>query len=174
MTATAAPLTEPVQLSTRSGLTIEVRSVRDTDRDLLAALFDQVSAEDRRFRFFTASPHLRPDQAETLVAVDHWQTESYLAFAPGGELVASGMLACDKAMDSAEVAISIRSDRKGQGIGWSLLRFIADEAQRRGVKTLSSIESRENHLAIELEREMGFVARSVDGDPSVVLLEIRF
>ncbi|MHA6720282.1 N-acetyltransferase family protein [Sphingomonas sp. RS6] len=174
MTATAAPIIEPVQLPTRSGLTIEVRSVRDSDRDQLSALFDRVSAEDRRFRFFTASPGLRPDQAEALVAVDHWRTESYLAFAPEGELVASGVLACDQAMETAEVAISIRSDRKGQGIGWSLLRFIADEARRRGVKALVSIESRENHQAIELEREMGFVARAVDGDPSVVMLEIRF
>lgn len=172
MTATTA---EPVQLPTRSGLIIDVRTVRPDDEALLKDFFDHVSNEDRRFRFFTASPHLQPHQAAALIDVDHQQTESYLAFtAEGGQLVGSAMLACDDAMETAEVAISIRADRKGQGVGWSLLNYLTAEAKARGVKRLQSIESRENHLAIELEREMGFVAREVEGDPSVVLLEVRF
>ncbi|KTF68546.1 N-acetyltransferase family protein [Sphingomonas sp. HT-1] len=171
MTATTA---EPVQLPTRSGLVIDVRTVRPDDEAGLTRFFDHVSNEDRRFRFFTASPHLQPHQAAALINVDHHQTESYLAFTAEGELVASAMLACDATMETAEVAISIRADRKGQGIGWSLLHYLTGEAKARGVKRLQSIESRENHLAIELEREMGFVAHAVEGDPSVVLLEVRF
>ncbi len=172
MTATTA---EPVQLPTRSGLVIDVRTVRPDDEALLKDFFDHVSNEDRRFRFFTASPHLQPHQAAALIDVDHRQTESYLAFtAEGGQLVGSAMLACDDAMETAEVAISIRADRKGQGVGWSLLHYLTAEAKARGVQRLQSIESRENHLAIELEREMGFVAREVEGDPSVVLLEVQF
>jgi len=171
MTATTA---ESVQLPTRSGLIVDVRTVRADDEALLKDFFDHVSNEDRRFRFFTASPHLQPHQAAALIQVDHRQTESYLAFTPEGQLVASAMLACDDAMETAEVAISIRADRKGQGVGWSLLNYITAEAKARGVKRLQSIESRENHLAIELEREMGFVAREVEGDPSVVLLETVF
>ncbi|OAN60032.1 GNAT family N-acetyltransferase [Sphingomonas sp. TDK1] len=171
MTATTA---EPVQLPTRSGLVIDVRTVRPQDEALLKDFFDHVSNEDRRFRFFTASPHLQPHQAAALIHVDHKQTESYLAFTAEGQLIASAMLACDADMETAEVAISIRTDRKGQGVGWSLLNYITTEAKARGVKRLQSIESRENHLAIELEREMGFVAREVEGDPSVVLLETVF
>lgn len=171
MTATTA---EPVQLPTRSGLVITVRTVRADDEALLRDFFDHVSNEDRRFRFFTASPQLQPHQAKALIDVDHQKTESYLAFTDEGQLVGSGMLACDDAMETAEVAISIRADRKGQGVGWSLLNYITAEAKARGVKRLQSIESRENHLAIELEREMGFVAREVEGDPSVVLLETVF
>ena len=47
------------------------------------------------------------------------------------------------------------------------------EAKRRGVKTLQSIESRSNHQAIELEREMGFTARTLDDDPTLVVLEAK-
>lgn len=171
MTATNA---ERVQLPTRSGLAIDVRTVRPDDAALLTEFFDHVSNEDRRFRFFTAAPHLQPHQAAALIEVDHQKTESYLAFTAEGQLVASAMLACDDGMETAEVAISIRADRKGQGIGWSLLNYVSAEAKARGVKRLQSIENRENHLAIELEREMGFVAREVEGDPSVVLLETVF
>jgi hypothetical protein len=39
-----------------------------------------------------------------------------------------------------------------------------------GVKTLESLESRENHEAIELEREQGFVAESYPDDSTLVLV----
>ncbi len=166
-------LSAPVRLTTRSGLSIEVRPATPDDDALLRDLFDAVSPDDRRFRFLSACEHVSSDQVDAMTHVDHWQTESFLAFADG-KLVATGMLACDKAMHAAEVAISIRADRKGQGIGWTLLEFLAGIARDRGVKKLLSIESRENHSAIELEREMGFAARPVEGDATLVQLEVQF
>ncbi|MDG2532518.1 GNAT family N-acetyltransferase [Sphingomonas sp. HITSZ_GF] len=169
----SAELADPITLTTRSGLAIEVRPAMPGDEAALRQLFESVSSDDRRFRFLTACDQLSNEQIAAMTQVDHWQTDSFLAFADG-ELVASAVLACDKPMVMAEVAISIRSDRKGQGIGWSLLDYITGEAARRGVKYLLSIESRENHQAIALEREMGFIARPVEGDSTLVLLERRF
>ena len=91
-----------------------------------------------------------------------------------GDLVASGLLACDGALDTGEVAISIRGDYKGRGVGWGMLDLLAQEAQRRGVRRVISIESRENHAAIELEREKGFTPEACDDDPSVVILSKTF
>ncbi|MCG2841389.1 GNAT family N-acetyltransferase [Sandaracinobacter sp. RS1-74] len=173
MSAEAAPLDHPVRLVTRTGLEFEVRPATEADDALVKQLFRAVSPEDRRFRFLTAREELSDAQVEPITHVDHWRTESFLAFADG-EAVATGMLACDKAMETGEVAISIREDRKGRGIGWTLLEFIAGEARRRGVKKLISIESRDNHSAIELEREMGFKARPLADDPTLVVLEAVF
>lgn len=160
-------------LITRSGLVLDVRPASPADDSALRDLFDAVSSADRRFRFLTASDRLSDAQVSTMTEVDHRQNESFLAYA-GEELVASAVLACDPAMSVAEVAISIRSDRKGQGIGWTLLEYLSDQAAERGVKRVMSIESRENHEAIAIEREMGFRARSITGDPASVLLERRF
>ncbi|QIG80409.1 GNAT family N-acetyltransferase [Stakelama tenebrarum] len=169
------PLDHPTELTTRSGLVIDVRPATEADEPALEKLFESVSPDDRRFRFLSARDHVGHDQLVAMTKVDHWRTESFLAFdKQSGELLATGMLACDKAMEAAEVAISIRSDRKGQGIGWTLLTFIAEEAMRRGVKRLMSIESRDNHSAIELEREMGFTARVDEDDPTLVVLEATF
>jgi len=63
---------------------------------------------------------------------------------------------------------------RGRGIGWSLLDHVAELAKSWGVKRLQAIENRENHAAIQLEREKGFVASGIDGDPGLVLLERRF
>ena len=84
------------------------------------------------------------------------------------------MLACDAQMYTGEIAISVRADYRGRGVGWTVLDLLASEAQRRGLKRVISIEDRDNHAAIELEREKGFTAHGVDGDPHLVMLEKRF
>lgn len=40
-----------------------------------------------------------------------------------------------------------------------------------GVKEVESMELRENHAAIELEREMGFTAPRYPGDPTLMFLQ---
>ncbi|ARR53334.1 N-acetyltransferase [Rhizorhabdus wittichii DC-6] len=171
MSATAMP-SPTVTLETRSGARIAVRAAEPTDEALLEHFFQRVSHEDLRFRFLSALDHVGHDQLQRLVRVDHWRTENFLAFDDDDSMVATAMLACAPAMDVAEVAISIRADAKGRGIGWALLEHVAREARRRGVKRLQSIESRANHSAVELEREMGFRIVPND-DPTVVVLEAR-
>jgi acetyltransferase len=163
------------RLSTRSGIALGVRPARETDGPALAAFFDKVSDEDRRFRFLAAAEHVGDQQLDPLIHADHYQSESFLAFdEANGELVGSALLACDKAMDTGEVAVSIRSDYKGRGVGWALLDFLGQEAQRRGVRRVIAIESRDNHAAIELEREKGFVPEPFEGEPNLVILSKTF
>lgn len=163
--------TTTIPLVTRSGIKLEVRPARETDEPMLVAFFDQVSEEDRRFRFFAASQHVSHDQLEPLIHADHFRSESFLAFdAASGELAGSALLACDSALDTGEIAVSVRSDYKGKGVGWALLDFLGQEAERRGVRRVISIESRDNHAAIELEREKGFVPEPFEGDPTLVIL----
>jgi len=73
--------------------------------------------------------------------------------------------------ETAEVAVSVHRDRKAQGIGWSLLRHVAQIAPAKGILRLQSIESRDNHAAIEVERELGFTGRAYPGDPTLILVE---
>lgn len=161
-------------LTTRSGMVIKAVPATTQDGPALARFFDEVSDEDRRFRFLAACHHVSADQIDALTHPDHFRTESFLAFEPEGALVASAMLACDGRLDTAEVAVSIRADHRGRGIGWALLDLLAQEAQRRGVRRVISIESRENRAAIGLEREKGFTQEAFDGDPTLVILSKYF
>ncbi|WP_225007637.1 MULTISPECIES: GNAT family N-acetyltransferase [Novosphingobium] len=172
---TLAELAPMTQMTTRDGTVLSVRAAFAEDEAALADFFDKVSAEDRRFRFLTAVQHLEHEQLQPLTHVDHWRTESFVAFdAASGEIVASAMLACDAKMDTGEIAISVRSDYRGRGVGWTMLDLLADEACKRGLNRVISIEDRDNHAAIELEREKGFEAHGVEGDPHLVMLEKRF
>jgi GNAT superfamily N-acetyltransferase len=166
---------QPIELKTRDGLIIDLRAVRAEDEPALLTFFEGVSPLDRRFRFLAAADHVSHDQLEPLLHADHFRSESFIAFErESGALVASGLLACDNALDTAELAVSVREDYRGRGVGWAMLDLLSKEAQKRGVRRAISIESRENHAAIELEREKGFVPEPLEGEPSLVQLVKTF
>lgn len=158
-------------LVTRSGYRFAVRPAEERDEAALEAFFTHVSPEDLRFRFLTAVGHVPHGMIETMSHVDHRTTENFLAVDADGSVVGSAMVAADDGLERAEVAISIHEDFKGRGIGWTLLDHVAAYAKRRGIGRLQCIESRDNHAAIELEREMGFTARAFEGEPGLVLVE---
>lgn len=158
-------------LTTRSGYVFHVRSAEPSDEAALAAFFTHVDKEDLRFRFLSAIQKVGHDQLEALVTVDHHRTENFLAIEEGtGLILATAMLAADEALTNAEVAIAIRADFKRRGISWTLLDHVARFAVAKGIRTLESIESRDNHQAVELERERGWTASACPGDPSAMIL----
>lgn len=158
-------------LTGRGGYRFHVRPAAPSDEAALADFFTHVTPEDLRFRFLSAIHKVGHDQLEALVNVDHRRTENFLAFDPdSGMLVATAMMAADASLRHAEVAVSIRADFKDRGIGWMLLEHISRFATAKGISTLESIESRDNHRAIELEREMGFKAQSCPGDATLMLV----
>lgn len=106
-----------------------------------------------------------------MTKIDHRQTENFIAFTEDGKtMIASGMLACDAALERGEVAISIRSEYKNRGVGWELLRHISKVAEDKGVHVIESLEDRQNHEAIELEREQGFEVDECADDVRLVVL----
>lgn len=171
MTADFAAL-HAQEVRTRGGRTVTVRAVSPADEPLLEEFFDRVSDDDRRFRFLSAHKHVGHNQLAPMVDVDHFRTESFIAFDElTGTVVGHALLACDNPLDTGEIAVSVCSAWRGQGVGWALLDVLAKAAQDRGLRRVISLEDRENHAAIELEREKGFVPHGVDGEPGLVMLE---
>ncbi|WP_454884218.1 N-acetyltransferase family protein [Sphingomonas oryzagri] len=159
---------QAVHRTTRSGFGLDVRPAMESDEAILAQFFEHVTPEDLRFRYLSTVPRVSPAQLHAMTHVDHRGTDSFLAFDDEGALVATAVLGCDASLRHGEVAIVVRADHKARGIGWELLHHVAEIAADRGVETIESIESRENHAAIEVERDSGFVAHAVDDDPTVV------
>ena len=160
------------ELTTRTGFCFNVRPASPSDELALGAFFTHVSREDLRFRFLTGLKEVGHDRLMAMTTIDHRQTENFLAFVDGEvEIIATAMLACNDAMTTGDVAIAIRQDYKGKGVSWALLAHVAAFAEARGLTTLQSIESRDHHAAIDMEREMGFVAVPYPDDPTLVLVQ---
>jgi threonine dehydrogenase-like Zn-dependent dehydrogenase/GNAT superfamily N-acetyltransferase len=162
-------------LATRTGLLLHVRPVRPDDEAALAEFFSHVTPEDLRFRFLGGVREVSHERLAAMTHVDHRLTENFLAFVEDGNtIIATAMLACDASLEKGEVAISVRGDYKHKGVAWELLRHVARYAEAKGVKALESIENRQNHEAIELEREQGFVAESYPDDATLMLIRKEF
>ncbi len=152
-------------LVTRDGVTITVRAVLPTDGPILEDLFENVSPADLRFRFLSGLRHVDKDRIAQMVAVDYRNTISFLAF-EGDRPVATAMLAIEPDRVTAEVAISVRTDMKGRGIGWTLLQHVICYAKANGIEHIKSTESRDNTVTIGLERDAGFEIAQCEGDPA--------
>lgn len=169
--STAADETWIADLVTRSGYAFHVRPAAPSDEAALAEFFTHVDKQDLRFRFLSAIQKVGHDQLQALVTVDHQRTENFLAIEPAtGVIIATAMLAANETLTNAEVAVAIRADFKRAGISWTLLDHVARFAVAKGIRTVESMESRDNHEAIELERERGWTASACPGDPSVMVL----
>lgn len=161
-----------IYLRTHTGLSLYVRPVGDDDEQLLAEFFRHLTPQDLRFRFLGGLHEVSHERLVSMTRVDHRLTENFLTFAQGGKiLVASTMLVRSPSGAEAEVAIAVHADYRHKGVAWEMLRHVARYAEAKGIKILQSLESRENHEAIELEREQGFVAKAYPEDGALVLIQ---
>ena len=158
-------------LTTRNGVKFHARPAQPSDEPALAEFFAHVEKDDLRFRFLSGVSTVGHHLLAMMTDVDHDRTENILAFDTDGKtIIASAMLAADADGERAEVAMAIREDFKRKGISWTLLEHIMQIARAKGIKTLESIEARNHHEAIEMEREMGFKGFAVTGDATLIIL----
>ena len=158
-------------LTTRAGFEFFTRPAVVGDEQELGKFFDNVTPEDLRFRFLSTVSHVSADQLAALTNYDHRTTENFLAYDRDRTTIfASAILAAGSSLETAEVAMAILPEYKGRGASWALLEHITRVAKARGIQTLEALESRDHHVAIELEREMSFVATASADDPTLVVL----
>ena len=163
------PVECPDTLITRGGVVMKVRPVLPADGPILKALFEHVTPNDLRFRFLSSMRQVDAGRIADMVDVDHQTRETFLAF-DAEKPIATAMLAAEPGQTDAEVAISVRSDMKGRGVGWTLLQHVIRYAKARGFQTIHSIENRSNRNTIDLERDAGFHVEGCEGDPSDVVV----
>ncbi|CAN7406293.1 bifunctional acetate--CoA ligase family protein/GNAT family N-acetyltransferase [Caulobacter sp. LjRoot300] len=168
------PMEWAADLRTRSGLAFHVRPVRPDDTPAVAAFFAQLDAEDLRLRFLSPLRTVDADRLALMTQVDYRRTMTFLAFdADGRTVIATAMLASGADPERAEVAVTVRSDLKGHGLGWTLLDHVLAYARARGIKVVHSLESADHVAALQLERDMGFTARICPDDTSLRIVERR-
>ncbi|NTF89605.1 GNAT family N-acetyltransferase [Agrobacterium rhizogenes] len=161
-------------LITRTGFHFHVRHAEPEDEAIVADFFKHVTPEDVRFRFLSGMKFISHERLVEMTSSSDARRVNFLAFSPNETLLAAAMLAVGKDPQRGEVALTIRDDYKHQGISWEMLAHICRYAERHNFKSIESIESRENHAAIELERDMAFRAYSDKDDPTIVVLRRDF
>lgn len=155
-------------LTTQSGIRLFVRPARASNKAALIEFFSKLSPEDCRLRFRDPDNVGEAEVAAMLAPGDRVMT--FLAFDESRRLIACCSLFDEPDGETAEVILSVGTDWKDKGVSWTLLEHALAYAKAHGLKCVRSIERGDDRAAINLEHEMGFVARLLCADPVEVSL----
>jgi acetyltransferase len=162
---------ENEEIVTFLGQALRLRSLRAEDRALLEDLARRTEPDDLRMRFFSGLRSLPPALLDELMRID---PERRIALVAGGaaengspEIVAIAR-ASASAGKSAELALLVRSDLKGKGLGSLLLGRLIARCRSHGLRTLIADVLQENTRMLRLAARYGF--RGLGGEHGVVRL----
>ena len=122
------------------GRKLLVRPIRPEDEPRLVEMVARSSPEDVRLRFLGALkefPHLL---AARLSQIDYDRELALVAVGdkegPGrDEILGVARIIADPEGERAEFAVMVRSDMKGRGLGFQLMKDLLASARKRGVRT---------------------------------------
>ncbi len=153
---------------TLDGREILIRPVMPSDEPAYAAFLQKVAASDLRLRFFAPKKEFSHAFVARLTQIDYARAMAFIAIAPEtGEIIGASRLISDSDYVRAEYAVLVRSDLKGQGIGWLLMQRLIDYARAEGLKELFGDVLAENTAMLKMCRELGFSVQPESEDPSI-------
>lgn len=153
-----------VEFTTEQGSGIRTRLIQPDDADHLIDLFHHLSAETKRRRFNIGLQNVDQNRvreaAEILTNVDNRTTGgAILGFATSAieELVAVARLARPENQPhspEAEVAVVVRDDYQGQGIGTEMLKRLITLARQMRIHTLTAAIQTDNTAIFKILQKL--------------------
>lgn len=122
------------------GTPVILRTLRPSDRDLLAQGFERLSEESRYQRFLSIKPSLSSNELSYLTELD---PDQHVAIGAGIEhdedpeepLGVARFVRYEQQPDVAEVAVAVIDEYQGRGLGRALLAYLVEAARERGIRT---------------------------------------
>lgn len=145
------------------GTTVCIRPVRPGDHERLQGLYEEMSAENLRLRFFAASRRsaaMAADRACTpprpgyraLMAESQEQVIGLAEYEVGGEAA------------TAEISIAVADGLHHRGVGTLLVEHLVSAARADGITTFTADALSENHEVLRLFADLGLrTARRFEG-----------
>ncbi len=150
-----------------------VRPVRPEDEDLFKAFFEQVTAADLRLRFFAPVRDFSHRFLARLTQLDYSRAMAFAAIdTRDGSLLGVVRLHADPDHLTGEYAVMVRSDLKGIGLGWALMKLIIRYAQADGIGTIKGEVLKENTSMISMCRALGFSVGTSPEDSGIALVTL--
>jgi acetyltransferase len=164
----------------RDGTAVSVRLLRRKDAAHLVDLFNHMGPESRYRRFHQPADNVTPEQvwaeAERIVTAIPEEQLGLIAFSdlPGEGETAVGVARIVWLSDSlAEVAMSVRDDRQGQGIGKRLLTMMLELAQITGAESVVGLVQNDNEPMWYLFDQLPYpMQRIIDGTESEIKIDL--
>ncbi len=146
---------------------IVLRPIRPEDEWLYERFFARISQADLRMRLFAPVKELSHKFLARLTQIDYAREIAFVALSPeDGELLGVSRFTADPDYDTAEYAILVRTDIKGNGLGWRLMAQLIDYGRATGLRVLYGQVLAENTAMLHMCRQLGFSVALEPGDPT--------
>jgi acetyltransferase len=135
-----------------------LRPIRPDDATALQRAFARMDLRDRRARLFAPVSELTDQAAQEFCTIDE-SCELCLVLESDdgpGEILGGCRLMGDRSGETAEFAVSLRSDLKGQGLGHALLKVLLDHAAQMGFQMVWGSILSDNTAMRALAEDFGF------------------
>jgi acetyltransferase len=160
------------ELVTPSGRRVDVRPVRPEDEARLRRFFESVSADDLRQRYFSPMTSISAAFIARLTQIDYARVIVLLAVDADDEVLGIAQVHADPEVSEGEYAILLRSDLKGQGLGWALMQRLIELSARLGVRRIRGQVLRDNSSMLDMCRQLGFSVQTDPEDAGIALVEL--
>lgn len=163
-------------LDIKDGRRVFVRPVRPEDEPMYLKFFERVGQDDLRLRFFAPVKEFSHAFIARLTQVDYARAFVLVAIEEGtGDMLGEVRLMRDVDRPVGEYAVILRSDMKGQGLGWQLMSFMIAHAEEIGLHEVEGQVLDENTTMLDMCRNLGFKVQADPDEPGVkaVHLDLR-
>jgi acetyltransferase len=142
---------------TMEGERVLIRPIKPADEHLYGNFIAKLSAEDIRFRFLAPRKEFSHKFIARFTQIDYSRAMAFVAVNKDEtELYGVARLVADPDYTKGEYAIIVRSDLKGTGLGWTLMRTLIRYAEREGLQALTGEVLEHNTRMLDMCRELGF------------------
>jgi acetyltransferase len=152
-----------------NGHEVFMRPIRPDDEPIHAKMMARVTPEDIRLRLLMPVREFSHQFLARMTQIDYAREMAFVALEPGtdGETTMLGVVRffADPDYEKAEYAVLVRSDLKGYGLGWVLMRHLIRYARAEGLKQLYGTVLKENVTMLQMCQELGFELKRDPDDP---------
>lgn len=143
--------------TTQSGRKLFIRPIQPTDEPEYREFLGAITTEDWRLRFFAPARDVSRAFIARFTQIDYGRAMAFIAKDPDtGEMLGVARITADPDYVKGEYAVLVRSDLKGHGIGWELMRHLIAYARAEGLQEIHGEVLRENTQMLSMCRGLGF------------------
>ncbi len=161
-------------VSAPQGMRLLIRPVRPEDELLYGQFLSKITPQDLRLRFFATAKNFTHGFIARFTQIDYARAMAFAAIHEAtGEFLGVSRIHILTHRNAAEFGILVRSDVKGQGIGWLLMRALLDYARAEGIEEIVGEVLSDNAAMLQMCKELGFAVTTSDEDASVRWVKLR-
>jgi acyl-CoA hydrolase/GNAT superfamily N-acetyltransferase len=165
-----------VYRTTHKGLVLKLRPVKISDEEYLKHFFYSVSDQSLYKRFMSARKDMPHERLQEFVVIDY--TKEMVILVTTGEedkekIIGVGQYGIDEQTHTAEVALIIRDECQGMGVGTELLKYLTFLARKYGLHGFTASVFVDNRPMLNLFERGGFDMQR-QTDEGVIELKMMF